>query len=107
MYTSLIVFALSAYSSYPGIVVPQWSDDYSVAYQQGQKEKKPLAVFVATGPAGWDRLSREGRLGKEIEQILQSQYVCVYLDAAKEENRKLASSFDLSENRGIILSDRT
>ena len=109
MYTSLLLFALSAYSAQPTIVAPgpKWFDDYSIAYQTGQKERKPLAVFVGKGPEGWDRLSREGRLGKEIEQILRSNYVCVYLDASKEKNQRLASSFDLADSRGLILSDRT
>jgi hypothetical protein len=82
-------------------------DDYSIAYQRGQKEKKPLAVFVASGPRGWDRLSRDGKLGREIEQILGASYVCVYLDADKEDNKKLASSFDLTRQRGLIISDQT
>ena len=54
MYTSLLVFALSAYSAHPAVVPvgPQWIDDYSVAYQRGQTEKKPLAVFVSNGAQG-------------------------------------------------------
>ena len=109
MYTSALLLALATYSAHAGIlsVSPRWVNDYSLAYERGQKERKPLAVFVGTGPQGWDRLSREGRLGKEIEQILGVKYVCVYLDTDKEENQKLASSFDLTHQRGLIISDQS
>jgi hypothetical protein len=107
MCTSALLLALATCSAQFALVPisPQWMDDYSIAYQRGQKERKPLAVFVASGPQGWDRLSRDGRLGKEIEQILGASYVCVYLDADKEENKSLASSFDLTRQRGLIISD--
>jgi hypothetical protein len=109
MYTSALLLALATYSAQSGIVsiTPRWMDDYSIAYERGQKEKKPLAVFVGSGPQGWNRLSRDGRLGKELEQILGANYVCVYLDTDKEENQKLASSFDLTRQRGLIISDHS
>jgi hypothetical protein len=109
MYTSVLLFALATYSVQSALVPtsPQWMDDYSIAYELGQKEKKPLAVFVGSGPHGWNRLSRDGKLGREIEQILGASYVCVYLDADLEENKKLASSFDLARQRGLIISDQT
>jgi hypothetical protein len=108
MYTSALLLALATYSAQSALIstTPRWVDDYSVAYERGQKERKPLAVFVAFGPQGWNRLSRDGQLGKEIEQILGANYVCVYLDADKEENQKLANSFDLTRQRGLIISDQ-
>jgi len=109
MYTSALLLALATYSAQSAIlsITPRWMDDYSLAYERGQKERKPLAVFVGSGSKGWERLSRDGRLGKEIEQILAANYVCVYLDTDKELNQKLATSFDLSRQRGLIISDHS
>jgi hypothetical protein len=109
MYTSALLLALATYTAQSVLlpIGPQWMNDYSLAFQRGQKEKKPLAVFVASGAHGWDRLSRDGKLSADIEQILSASYVCVYLDADKDENKQLASSFDLARSQGLIISDST
>jgi hypothetical protein len=109
MYTSLFLFALAGYSAQAALVPvgPKWRDDYAVAHKLGQKEKKPLAVFVGSGSEGWNRLSSEGRFGKDIEQLLNAHYVCVYLDTNNDDQRKLASQFDIEGARGLIISDRT
>src|SRR5215470_233184 len=61
----VLLFALSGYISPKE--TPHWLNDYAVARQQGQAGNKPLAVFVGYGRAGWEKLAKEGRLGKEVE----------------------------------------
>lgn len=109
MYTSLWLLALVGFSTNSSLlpVGPKWLDDYGVAHKLGQKERKPLAVFVASGSEGWNQLSREGSFDKEIEGLLTAHYVCVYLDTNNQEKRKLVSRFDFEGGRGLIISDRT
>jgi hypothetical protein len=109
MYTSVLLLAFANFSAHATLlpVGPKWMDDYSIAQKHGQKERKPLAVFVAAGSEGWNRLSREGRFDKDIEDLLNAHYVCVYLDANDQANRKLVSQFELEGGRGLIISDRT
>ncbi len=108
MYTSL---ALVALSSFLALAVPEerhpWLSDYSLAALQGQNEKKPLAVFVGSGPAGWDKLSKDGKLGEEVQRILESHYVCVYVDTSRNHGKQLAAAFELDDSTGIVISDRT
>ena len=108
MYTSVMLLALSA-----GLVptanmipvAPSWRNDYSLALKEGQRSKRPLAIFVGSGPEGWDKLSKDGGLDKEARELLQGHYVCLYLDSSKEADRRLADQLELSGGRGVILSD--
>src|SRR5262245_11808191 len=109
MYTSLVLFALSGSVAQAAAEVesPPWQTDYVAASRQGAQEKKPLAVFVGSGPLGWDKLSREGRLRKELKEVLSGQYVCLYIDTSKEEGKRLAEAFEVPQGLGIVISDRT
>src|SRR5829696_4512520 len=80
---------------------------YSEAREQGQKAKKPLAVFVGAGPAGHVQTIQEGSFTNEIRKILSDAYVCVYLDAERPENRALIEQLRITRGAGVILSDRT
>jgi hypothetical protein len=108
MYTSVLLLALG-FSAHATLlpVGPKWLDDYGIAHKLGQREQKPLAVFVGSGSGGWNRLSREGRFDKDIEDLLNAHYVCVYLDTNNQENRKLVSQLEFEGGRGLIISDRT
>jgi hypothetical protein len=69
----------------------------------GKSDHKPLAVFIGTGPKGWEQRTTEGQLSQDAQKLLQASYVCVYLDTATEEGKRLAHDFELQE--GLILSD--
>jgi hypothetical protein len=84
---------------------PAWLTDYALAQNLSQLQRKPLAVFVSSGETGWNDLSREGRLDKDADRLLAKSYVCLYVDTASEEGRRLAQAFELSQSRGIVISD--
>jgi hypothetical protein len=88
-------------------VAPSWRSAYALALKEGQRIKRPLAIFVAPGAEGWDKLSREGGLDKEARELLHNRYVCVYLDSSEEKGRRLADQLELSNGRGVVLSDST
>lgn len=84
---------------------PNWRTDYGPARNQAQIERKPLAVFVGSGEAGWEKLARDGKLEKDIERILAANYICVYVDAKTKSGRRLAAALEIEESLGIVISD--
>src|SRR5262245_58093332 len=104
MYTSVALFAL-AFAGEAPTAAPQWHTDYALARQRGQKEGKPLAVFVSSGQNGYGSVSREGKLSADVLSNLGS-YVCVYVDTSKPAGRKLADALEIT-GRGLVISDRT
>jgi hypothetical protein len=108
MYTSLILFALSA-SAVPTAelipVAPSWRNDYTLALKEGQSSKRPLAIVVGSGPEGWDRLGKDGGLDKDARDLLLNNYVCVYLDTNNERHRRLAEQLELTKGPGLVISD--
>jgi hypothetical protein len=110
MYTSVVVLALSAWSAPIAAtipVAPSWRSDYTLALKEGQSNKRPLAIFVASGPEGWDKVSKEGGLDKEAKELLLSRYVCVYIDTAGERGRRLADQLEMSNGQGLVIGDST
>ncbi len=110
MYTSVMLFALSASLAPTAALVPvapSWRSDYTLSLREGRTSKRPLAIFVASGPEGWDKLSKEGALDKEAKELLHSHYVCLYLDTSKEQGRQMAEELDLSNGRGLVIGDVT
>jgi len=84
---------------------PAWITDYAQARKLSQTEKKPIAVFVGSGAAGWNGVSREGQLGKDSGRLLAKSYVSLYLDTTTEEGGRLARALEMRESRGIVISD--
>ncbi len=107
MYTSLVLFALSA--AVPAAemipVAPSWRSDYTLALKEGQSSKRPLAIVVGSGPEGWDKLSKDGELGKDVTDLLRNRYVCVYLDINNERHRHLAEQLELSKGPALVIGD--
>jgi hypothetical protein len=108
MYTSIFLVALS------GSVVAStpvdnltWEPNYDQARQVGQAEKKPLAVIVGSGEAGYERLCRDGKLGSDAQKALGENYICVYLDTDTQVGKKLASDFGITRGTGLVLSNRS
>lgn len=106
MYASAWVMALAVAIAAPAENV-SWLTDYSAAIAKGSSEGKPVAVFIGTGKAGWNKVSQEGQLSDDALQILKQSYVCVYIDAKTEAGKDLADAFQVPDGVGIILSDRT
>src|SRR5438309_2297874 len=108
MYTSVVLVALASLVTHEELAMrPAWLKDYSVAFERGTAMQKPLAVFIGSGEAGWNEVSKDGSLGAEANDVLASHYVCVYLDTNKKEARQLAKQFDVTEGVGLVLSDRS
>lgn len=107
MSTSLMLFALSGLFASPAADSgPAWLKDYQLAQVQGRSANKPLAVFIGSGEEGWRKLSQEGALGKEITQLLTTNYVCVYIDTSGEAGESLAAAFQISKGPGLVISNR-
>src|SRR5438045_321789 len=98
MYTSLFLLAL-ANALAPAVAVPErptWLNDYDQARKEARSVNKPLAVVLGSGAKGWDQLSKEGRLEKNVQKLLDSSYVCVYIDTGRDSGKSLASSFEIA-----------
>jgi hypothetical protein len=85
---------------------PAWQTDYQAALIRGTRRHKPLAVFLAPGKEGWHKLSQKGSLPREVQQVLDSRYVPVFIDTATARGKVLASAFELPGGIGMVLSDR-
>jgi hypothetical protein len=107
MFTSTLVIALAGYLASATLESPSWHSDYGSAQRLGKEGYKPLAVFIGSGKAGWNQLSREGQLAKDVKQRLAKDYVCVYVDVDRAAGKQLASEFQVANGPGLILSDHT
>lgn len=79
---------------------PTWNGSYVEAQQQAAG-KKPLAVVFGSGQEGWSKLVRS----EEAKKLLAEQYVCVYVDVASDSGKKLAGTFAINHQTGVVLSD--
>src|SRR3954454_24576144 len=98
MYTSIVLVALAG-TAVTSAAVPeslQWRSDYVAARQESGRERKPLAVFIGSGPKGWEQRTKEGQLSSDAQALLHKSYVCVYIDTASESGQRLAREFDLA-----------
>jgi hypothetical protein len=104
MYTSLVLVALAGSSIAAEIPVSlEFRSDYMGALKVGRTDRKPLAVFIGSGPKGWEQRTTDGQFSQETQKLLQANYVCVYLDTATEDGKRLAGDFGMQE--GLIFSD--
>ena len=106
MNTSSLVLAFSGISPSAKLDTPVWLNDYQAGTRQAAAQKKPLAVFLAPGVNGWRKVGQDNRLSPETQRILASRYVCVHIDTALAEGRRLARAFDIPSGLGIVISDR-
>lgn len=109
MYTSMMLFALlgAGAPAMDDTRSVEWLRGYAAAYQKGQREHRPLAVFFGKGATGWDQLSRDGSLGEEARQALRESYVPLYVDLGTEDGRKLAADFKVQAAPALVLTDRS
>jgi len=108
MHTSIVLAALTGLlAPAEGASAPTWLSDYAQARRLGAAQKKPLAVFLSSGKENWGKRATEGSLGGEVRRLLAGRYVCVNVDTTTEEGRRLASSFEMPNGLGLVISDRT
>jgi len=106
MYT-VMLFALAGFNSSMGNTeTPSWLTNYALARQQGANEKKPVAVIVGSGKDGWQKIVPSGALDKQQNQLLAGGYVCVYLDVATAEGKRMAQALEIN-GRGLVISDHS
>src|SRR4051794_12371618 len=102
MNTALFLAAVLSATTAASPTTPTWNGSY-VQAQDEAAGKKPLAVVFGSGQEGWAKLVRS----EESKKLLAEQYVCVYVDVATEGGKKLAQSFAINGETGVVLSDRT
>jgi len=105
MFATSLIVALAGFVASTGLETPSWHADYGSAQALGREGHKPLAVFVGTGKEGWNQVNREGRLGKDINQLLAKTYICVYVDTTVETGKQLAAELEVAQGPGLIVSD--
>lgn len=110
MHTSLVLVALMGPGAAPTVTAapeaPSWQASYEAARAAGRERGKPLVIFIGSGPAGWQKLTEEGGLTRRSRQLLTEGYVCVYVDQASADGRKLAKAFEVSSGTGLVISSR-
>lgn len=110
MHTSFGFFAFaSLLAAFTGSVSAQelaWRSSYQEARDHGQKVKKPLAVFVGAGQAGFRQIVQDGSFSSDVRKILASEYIPVYLDADRADHKRLIQELGISSRKGVVLSDR-
>jgi hypothetical protein len=105
MHTVVVWIALAGLAvPATGRAEPGWLKEYGLARKQGQKEEKPLAIFIGSGKAGWNQISRQGQLGSDVKRLLAENYVCVYIDTDRQEGQRLASAFEMADGPGVVIS---
>jgi hypothetical protein len=108
MCTTVVLVALSGtLASSVSSTEPGWLNEYGKARLRGQQEEKPLAVFIGSGKAGWEQVSREGKLAREVKQLLAQNYVCLYVDTAEEAGKRLAMAFEVTYGPGLVISNHS
>ena len=107
MFTSALVVVLFGLAEVGKSQTPLWMTEYWSAQKAAKEQGKPLAVFLAPGNEGWNKVSQRGRLSEEALRVLAVDYACVFLDTEKKEVRDLAQAFSVSDGLGLVISNRT
>jgi hypothetical protein len=108
MYTSTLLLALAGTVPTTEVVGgPSWTTDYGAAREQSAREAKPLVVVLGAGRTGCQDLTNDGGLGSEAREILANSYICVHVNTATPDGKRLAREFAMPSGQGIVISDRT
>jgi hypothetical protein len=84
----------------------EWNRNYSEARASAKNAGRPLAVFLASGETGWNKVAREGELSDSVQSLLSERYVCLYLDADSSHGKAMATAFDVKGGVGVVISDK-
>jgi hypothetical protein len=85
---------------------PTWQPDYAQARQEAAAQKKPLAVVFGSGANGWTKVVRSEGPSPDVTKLLSDKYCCLYIDMATPAGKKLAASFAITSEVGMVISDR-
>lgn len=110
MHTSIVLVALLSPQAAPkvaNLAAPPWQESYRAAREAGRSQRKPLAVILGSGSGGWEKLTTEGKLSPTAVQLLNTHYVCLYVDRDTAAGASLARSFDSPSGTGLVLSSRS
>ena len=107
MMNVLAILSLAGALTGHNLPAPSWESDYSLALKLAESKQKPIALFVAAGPAGWQKLTREGGLSAPASQTLSDRYICLFIDTETAQGKRTATAFGLTDSLGLIISDRT
>ncbi len=83
---------------------PKWRTDYFAARKQCTTANKPVAVVYGSGKAGWNQLG-QGKLTPQVNEILQTKFIPVYVDTKTPDGATLAKNFGINKGVGIVVSD--
>lgn len=101
MNTSILTLALAT-----AIAAPTWETSYHRAQQTAVQQKKPLVVFFSPGSNGWSKVTGAPGPSGDVAKLLADKYVCVQVDTASTDGKKLAKDFAIDGDRGVVISDR-
>jgi hypothetical protein len=106
MYTSLTCLALACTIPLTGLNAPLVHSSYGDAKEASRRSGRPMAVFVAKANAV-EPVLQEGALSAQARKVLAERYVCVVLDPSTMENRKLVDALGITQEAGLVISDRS
>lgn len=102
MNTALVSLALA------GILnAPSWQTSYHEAQRHAVAQRRPIAVVFAPGPNAWSKVIRDPSPSQEVNKLLTDRYVCVFVDTQSDAGKRLAQTFEIATDRGLILSDHS
>jgi hypothetical protein len=83
--------------------VPAWESNYARASETAVAQRKPLAVFIGRGEAGYSRVVG-GNMPTEAGRLLAANYVALYVNTDTADGKRLATAFGVDE--GLVISSR-
>ena len=84
-------------------VAPAWETSYARAAEAAVAQRKPLAVFLGRGEAGYTKVVG-GDMPSEAGKVLAANYVALYVNTETAEGQRLAGAFGVNE--GLVISCR-
>jgi hypothetical protein len=107
MFTHAFMMTLASFLLSTTSGSPAWQTDYESAQKLGKEGAKPLAVFIGPGKTGWNRVSREAELGKDVNRLLAKKYICVHVNTELHSGKRLAAAFEIPNGVGLVVSDHS
>lgn len=105
-FMNTLALVLSACIGQPGeeAPMPLWQRDYTQAQKKAAEMQKPLAVFLAPGQDGMEKLI-PGGLSNQAREMMANKFICVRIDTSTPEGKRWAQAFEIGD-MGIVISDR-